>query len=321
MVKGNKCDEKTILTLLDVFGSCITDIFYNHLYDRAIAIRERSASQSLTVCYRNVISEYLQESNTSKFYTMLFNSLHHYIRMSTVYSDISYSDCISLFVGMYVPHMYITSLTAEQKINILSNIMKKSISSFAVEILEEHISCIIDDHGDHTNIEVLQDSILKILLQERDRSYTTFVQSQQSSSKKETGKERNGVTSDVQTQTQAPPASTQTLVKLTNAFKKSLDERKALKKRNIQLTKKNKILISQFKELKSMFLVQINNQKKQSMLIDDLRTQALNQQTELKSQKAPEDEDVPVEQEFTMSDADDTMNDDDMMFSVQYIET
>ena len=73
-----------------------------------------------------------------------------------------------------------------------------------------------------------------------------------------------------------------------------------------------------------MFLVQINNQKKQSMLIDDLRTQALNQQTELKSQKAQEDEEVPVvpvEQEFTMSDADDTMHDDDMMFSVQYIET
>lgn len=279
MASQSKCDEKTVLTLLDVFGSCITDIFYNHLYDRAIAIHEKVQNKSLTECYRQVIKDYVEESSSPRFYTLLLNSLHHYVRMSTIYNTISYPDCITMYASMFVPQMYMASLTADQKMNILSMIMKNAVTSFANEIMDDHISCIIDDHGDHTNIEILQDAILKMLLQQRESNYQTFMNSQNNKVSKTTSKKNvsRDVSRDTAThkpsasQEVAPKALPQSLVKISNAFKKSVKDRMLLKKQNLQLNKKNKQLIQQFQELKTMFLSQLEVQKEQTKLVNELK--------------------------------------------------
>lgn len=314
MASQNRCDEKTVLTLLDVYGSCITDVFYNHLYDRAIAVHEKTQETSLTECYRRVITEYIQETSSARFYTVLLNSLHHYVRMSTIYNDISYPDTITLYTGMFVPQMYIASLTADQKMNILSMVMKNSVTAFANEIMEEHISCIIDDHGDHTNIEVLQDAILKILLHERETNYKAFVESQRPTKKSSSSKKVSSSTKKTivakssPVEEPAPKVSPQTLVKLSNAFKKSVNERMSLKKRNLQLTKKNKLLIKQFEELKVMFLSQIKLQKEQTKIIEELKEQM----------KQPHDSNDTVD--ILTEPVDTTAEFDDDIFSVQYVE-
>ena len=288
-------DQKTVLSILDISGSCITDIFYNHLFDRAISVHEKT-SNCLTECYRGAINDYVAERTSPKFYTLLLNSIHHYVRMSTIYSDISYSDCISLYANLFVPSMYINSLTIEQKVNIVSMILGNVVEAFADEIMEQHMDVIIDDHGDSINIEVLQDAILKILLEERENSYDRFIQSEKP--------QKKVVIVDKPKPT--PKPNQKTMLKLSNAFKKSIEERALLKKRNIALQSKNKTLTEGLKELKGMFLNQITTQKEQSKLIENLRLELQRSKCENKS---------------TMTQTEELRGEeDDELFSVRYVE-
>ena len=288
-------DQKTILSLLDISGSCITDIFYNHLYDRAIAVHEKT-SKGLTECYREAIKDYVGESSSPKFYTLLLNSIHHYVRMTTIYSELSYTDCISLYANLFVPSMYINSLTIEQKVNIVSMILGNVVKAFADEIIQQHIAVIIDDHGDSVNIEVLQDAILNILLDERESSYDRFIQSQKPKKKV--------VITNTPTSTLSNPKA---IVKITTAFKKSVADRASLKKKNNALQKKNKALAEGLRELKAMLLNQINTQKEQSATIDELKVE-LQKSTQAKS----------LISNMTQTE-DDPEDDNEELFSVQYV--
>lgn len=295
---SSKGDQKAILTLLDVAGSCIVDVFYNHMYDRAIAVHEKTR-RGLTECYRQAVTEYISESNSSRFYTMLLNSIHHYMRMSTIYNEISYSGCVTLLSSLFVPHMYVNSLTTDQRVDIVSLVLGNTIRLFGQEVLQQHISCIIDDHSDHINIEILQDSILKILLNERNVSYERFIHSQ---------KTNQGEVVDRPTKSakETPKVANKAMVKLADAFKKSVSERAALKKKNVALTKKNKALVKQFEELKQLCLNQFSTQKEQSKMIAELQEQ-LSAQADVKPSSQP-----------AVGSIDD--EDDDELFSVQYVE-
>lgn len=281
-------DEKTILTLLDVSGSCVVDIIYNHIYDRAIAIHEKT-SKGLTDCYRQSLSDYVEERNNPRFYTVLLNSIHHYTRMSTVYGDISYPDCVTLYSSLFIPQMYHASLTNDQKINILTMILGDTISDFVSEVLQNHISCIIDDHNDPVNIEILQDCVLKILLHKRDKNYERFIASQ----KQATQPVGKPAKKDVE--------KAQVISKLSDAFKKSVNERMMLKKKNSLLVKKNKLLTTQFQDLKSLFLEQLSVQKQQAATITKLQEDAAQKNNSPPSSVVDED--------------------DDQLFSVQYVES
>jgi hypothetical protein len=282
--KTQTLDQKTIVTLLDVAGSCITDIAFNHLYDRAIAVHEKT-SRGLAECYRQTLSEYINESDSPRFCSVLLNSIHHYTRMSTIYNDISYPNCINLYASLFVPQMYIGSLTSEQKLNILSMIFSRSVHEFASAIIQRYIRCIIDDHNDPSNVEELQDCILKILLHERDVSYERFIQSQKSSPSTK------------------PVAQTATVVKLTSAFKKSINERSILKKKNAALARKHLALAKQFEEVKSMLLSQLSTHKEQHKIISELK-KCLQQPNGLSIASKPEE---AVDE------------DDSGLFSVQYV--
>lgn len=280
----NSTDE-TVLTLLDISGSCITDIFYNHLYDRAIATHEKSG-KGLTECYRQAISNYVKESNAPQFFTVILNSIHHYTRISTIHRSISYPDCITLYSGLFVPHMYVCSLTFDQKVNILSMVLGNVVRLFSEEIIQRHLTLIIDDHSDCVNVEILQDEILKLMLFERQQSYDRFIQSQKPNKPKKA--------------TKAPlTINTKAMSKLSDAFKKSISDR-------VVLRKKNKALVAQFEELKAMFLNQIVIQKAQASAINDLKKELVAAHKNTMATRSP-----TIEHEHE--------NDDDL-FSVQYVE-
>jgi len=301
MKSSTLSSEKTALTLLDVCGSCITDVVYNFLFDRAIVIHERT-SMGLTEAYRQVLAEYINESNSAKFYSVLLNTLHHYVHISTVFQDLSYPDCVSLYAGLFVPQMYIQSLTAEQKLNILTMIIGNTVKEFINEILKEHIRCIIDDHQDPINVEVLQDSVLKILIRQREVSYDRFIESQQTPTKPQKKK--------------AMVASSKSLIKISNVVKKTMAKRSALEKKNTILIQKNKNLVNQINELKKMFLAQLDTYRTQTALVKELEKQMVsnksNDQIMDKAQMV-----VPINETIEEQDT----SDDEDMFSVQYIDT
>lgn len=305
-------DEKTVLSLLDVIGSCLVDIFYNHMYDRAIAVHEKT-SRGLTECYREAIANYLGESKNPRFYCVLLNSIHHYVRMSTIYTDISYTECISMYAALFVPQMYANSLTTDQRVNLVSMILSNTVRALAKEVNQQHIGCIIDDHTDPTNIEILQDVVLKLLIQQRELSYDRFIQAQKKATtaaqQKDTRPEEN------------------VMVKLSAALKKFVAERSVLKDKNTALVAKNIALANQFNELKAMFLRQINVQKEQAKLIEELKkrlvtteTAPVNATTWSTTSNNSENDNSDNENHKEQSDDENAVPFDDELFSVEYVE-
>lgn len=288
-------NENTVLTLLDVCGSCITDVMYNFLYDRAIAIHEKSG-KGIADAYREVLREYVNESATPKFYSLLLNTMHHYVRISTIYQNISYPDCISLYAGLFVPHMYLPSLTSEQKLNILSMIIGNTVKEFVTEILGQYICCIIDDHQDPINVEILQDAVLKILIKERNVSYDRFIQSQKKPKKVSICEPQK-----------------KSLNKVSDAFKRAIADRALLKKKNSTLVKKNKLLATQFNELKALFLNQLSTQKNQTKLIQELKNDLIRNVNAVRV--VPQ----PIVTEPIASDSSDAI-DDMFSISVEYVD-
>lgn len=294
---GTRGDETTIRTLMDIAGSCVVDIFYNHLHDRAIAMHEKSG-KSVTTCYREAIAAYVGESREPQFYTMLLNSIHHYTKMSTVYNTIAYSDCVTLYSSLFVPQIYMPSLTFEQRVNVLSMALGGAVRAFADEILQSHISIIIDDHADCFNIEFLQDEMLKCMLKERSRSYDIFLQSQK------TTKSTKEPTAKAASTKPTVTAPSKAMRSLSEAFKKSIAEKSALKKKNAQLAK-------QFGELKQMLLSQLEIHKQQKLLIQQLKSQ-LDTEPDMptvESGSATENR-SPAGSDY----------DNDELFSIQYVE-
>lgn len=245
--------QKKILSLLDVLGSTIVDIFYNHMYDRAISMKEKTEN-NITTCYCTAITEYVKTSDSPEFYKTLINSIHYYTRVSTIYSDLSFIDCINLYASLFIPEVYIQSLTEKQKHDILSMVLRDTIKSFSNELLSNYLSLIIDEHQDPTNISLLQDIILKELVKHRDVSYSRFIKCETPNKKqievnKTSPKKSIGLPKIVKTQ--------KTLTKLNRLYKQSLDDKNKLKSKNTELQNKYKSLVDQCKDLQSMLLSQI----------------------------------------------------------------
>lgn len=257
--------QKKILSLLDVLGSTIVDIFYNHMYDRAISMKEKTEN-NITTCYCTAITEYVKTSDSPEFYKTLINSIHYYTRVSTIYSDLSFIDCINLYASLFIPEVYIQSLTEKQKHDILSMVLRDTIKSFSNDLLSNYLSLIIDEHQDPTNISLLQDIILKELVKHRDVSYSRFIKCEQPGQKdatKPVSKKIIGLPKIVKTQ--------KTLTKLNRLYKQSLDDKNKLKSKNTDLQNKYKSLVEQCKDLQTMLLSQIALYKDKELELNTIK--------------------------------------------------
>lgn len=251
--------DNTERTMLDVCGSFITDIIYNTLHDSAISMHDK-AGMGIAEAYRCALDTYISASNTPKFYSDMLTNLFHFVRHSTVFNNIEYTECISMYASFFVPSMYVASMTSDQKLNILTMVLGNTLREFVAKVKRQYIGFIIDNHNDPANIEILQDAILEILLRQRSQSYDRFIQSQ-----------RKPV--------EAPKTINQkSLVKLSTAFKKSIAKKNSLEKSNAALRKKNEQLTKHFEELKKMLLQQIAGQKEQNRVIEELKKQLSDRQ-------------------------------------------
>ncbi len=264
--------QKKVLSLLDVIGSTIVNIFYNHMYDRAIFMKDRTG-KAITECYKQAIIDYVNTSNTQEFYKLIMNTIVYYTHISTVYSDISFTDCINLYSGLFVPDVYNNSLTEKQKHDVLFMVLRNSIKVFSENLIEHHLSLIIDEHQDPTNLAVLQDSILKELVKNRDIIYNQFIQS---SKQKKSSKNFKKDKKDKKASSKRPvPKKTQTtLLKISNLYKKAVEERTTLKHKYTDLQHKYMDLSDKTKQLQETCIQQMKilkeilaNQKKETTTV------------------------------------------------------
>ncbi len=292
--------QKKILSLLDVVGSTIVDIFYNHMYDRAIVLKEKT-EQNITACYCSAITDYVKTKDTPEFYKTLINSIHYYTRVSTSYTQLSFVDCINLYASLFIPDVYIRSLTEKQKHDVLSMVLRETVKSFADKLLADYLALIIDEHQDPSNISLLQDCVLKELIQHRDSSYKRFVACEQDKPK------RAGVRIKSTVNSTSKAVKTQKMLsKLNSLYRQAVEDRTKLKTKNEDLQTKYKALADQFKEMQTMMLNQIKLYRMQE---DELMS--------LKQSSAAAKETKPIAN--TIADASVDNQDYGGLFSVQYV--
>jgi hypothetical protein len=268
----NLQQQKKVLSLLDVLGSTIVDIFYNHMYDRAIAMKERTEN-NITTCYKTAIVEYTKTRDSPEFYKTLINSVHYYTRISTIYNDLSFVDCINLYASLFIPEVYIKSLTEKQKHDVLSMVLRETIKTFSDKLMEDYLAIIIDEHDDPTNIPLLQDSILKELVKHRDHSYTSFISCER---KNEPKKATTGI--KVITKPTSVPKilkTQKTLSKLNKLYKQAVEDKNKLKGKHIELQTKYNSLVDQSKELQNMLLNQIKLYKDREIELNTIKKKEL----------------------------------------------
>lgn len=256
--------QKKILSLLDVLGSTVVDIFYNHMYDRAIAMKEKT-ERDITGCYREAICEYVNTRDRPEFYKMLINSIHYYTRISTIYNDLSFVECINLYASLFIPDVYIRSLTEKQKHDVLSMVLRETIKTFSDRLLEDYLGVIIDEHQDPSNIALLQDCVLKELVKQRDFSYSRFMSCE---------KPQTAASSGVKlAKTVAPRIlkTQKTMTKLNRLYKQALEDKTKLKGKHSELQSKYKSLVEQSKELQHMFLKQLKLYKEREIEMQTLK--------------------------------------------------
>lgn len=258
MNQQNKFD-KEVVSLLDIIGSSVVDNFYNHLYDKAIAIKERT-NKSITESYRLTIINYIKDHDSPIFYKKLIESIQFYTKMATCYDDISYIQCINLYSKLFIPDQYFMSMTENQKNNLLFMVLKASINTFTQHILSSYISIIIDDHMNSENVVILQNVFLEILLAQRDESYSKFIKVEQSTGGK-----------GVKISTKKNKHKDQIMIKLTKKYKKCIDDYNKLKRKYEDIKSKYNDLQLKGKEMQELFLNQLNDYKSATNEIEHLK--------------------------------------------------
>ncbi len=251
--------DKQVLSLLDIIGSAIVDNFYNHLYDKAIALKEKT-NKSITECYRVVVISYIKDHQSPQFFKKLIESIQFYTKITLMYDNISYVECISMYSKLFIPDQYFQSMTENQKNNIIFMVLKSSIDIFTQNILSSYINLIIDEHNSD-NAVFLQNLFLEILLEQRSQSYDKFIKTEQAISKHKS----------IKVNTKKNKFKDQVMVKITNKYKKCIDEYNEMKLKYTDIKSKYNSLHQQSKELQEMLLVQLKQAKLANQEIHQLK--------------------------------------------------
>ena len=251
--------DKQVLSLLDIIGSAIVDNFYNHLYDKAIALKEKT-NKSITECYRGVVITYVKDNDSQQFFKKLIESIQFYTKITLMYDNISYIECISLYSKLFIPDQYFLSMTENQKNNILFMVLKSSIDIFTQNILSSYINLIIDEHNSD-NALFLQNLFLEILLAQRSQSYDKFIKTEQTVYKAK----------GVKINTKKNKFKDQVMLKITNKYKKCIDDYKEMKHKYTDIKHKYNTLNQKSKEMQDMCLAQLNQAKLANLEINKLK--------------------------------------------------
>jgi hypothetical protein len=172
--------KKTISTY-SIIGAYLVDIYYNHLYNEAIKLKEGRSVQSITEGYKYALSAFLSAMNSKsktynvKSYNVMLIGINEYFSKWSSFSALTIAECIDKISYEFIPADYYNSLDNIQKHNIVYSILTAVIKDFTVAIIDEFLGLIIDNHDDHNNIELLKEKIMELFCKQREEMYNNFI--------------------------------------------------------------------------------------------------------------------------------------------------
>jgi len=159
----------------EVMGAYFLNIFYNELYIKARRSVAAGKHGSTTDAYRAMVANYIYGIENVELCNRVVQGLHKYYQDNTNYSVISLADFESKVLSQFIPAEYFRDFTGRDKDSNLCAIIRHVVSSFGNKLLEKrYLSMVIDERKVSSNVRVLQDVVLDILIMQREEYYTNF---------------------------------------------------------------------------------------------------------------------------------------------------
>jgi len=234
--------EKSTITKFDIIGSYFVGIYYNELYLKAEQLRNDGKYNSLTQAYQSVLYNYIQFTQNKDFFRKTILGIHKYFISTTKFVSMTYKECIDFIVNEFVPSHLFENIKETQKYNILNSIITDCLKIFTEKILKNQMAPIIDNHFEQANINILQNIYLEIMLLEKDKMYSRFIN---------------------------PDKRNHTIpTELYNTIQKQL---KKLTESNVELKKDNGLLVGEIAKFRKLGLQVIEKNKQLQSELDNLK--------------------------------------------------
>jgi len=167
--------EQSTLSKFDIIGSYFVNLFYNEFYSKANTLKINGSFDNLTDAYKNILGSYLDFIKKPECFKQIVNGIHAYCISTTKYTTMSHKECIDFMVNEFIPQKLWNSIRETQKNKLFHESINSSITIFITDIISNHLHMIIDNHSHKENITILQDLFLKIILLEKDKIYSKFL--------------------------------------------------------------------------------------------------------------------------------------------------
>jgi len=167
--------EQSTLSKFDIIGSYFVNLYYNEFYTKANTLRINGSYNNITDAYRNILSSYLDFIKKPEFFKQIVKGIHAYCISTTKYTTMSHKECIDFMISEFIPQKLWSSIRENQKNKLFHESINNSITIFTADIINNHLIMIIDNHSHPENITILQDLFLKIILLEKDKVYSKFL--------------------------------------------------------------------------------------------------------------------------------------------------
>jgi hypothetical protein len=171
-------DDET-LNVFEILASYFVNIFYNALYEEAEKYRLKNKVHSLTEGYKMALRMYNDSLDNPSTYIQVITSLVEYFNeWWDSGSILSYGSCVDIMIQPFIPEDYFNSMNLSQKQVILREVISSSVKRIIVQIVEEHISSIIDNHQESDNINVIRNDLIQCFILEKEKMYKRFIYSE-----------------------------------------------------------------------------------------------------------------------------------------------
>lgn len=172
--------KKTIENF-EILAAYFIDIYYNHLYIEAKKLRTDNAVNSVTDGYKHALKAYLKGVDNPKYFKKTLMGIHAYYT-ACGYTSMTFRECTESITKEFIPKDYYESVISTQRTSILKLVISESNKKMIFKIASEYLSMIIDNHLDETNLRILQDEYIDILILSRENVYHRFISSETNTS-------------------------------------------------------------------------------------------------------------------------------------------
>ena len=167
--------EQSTISKFDIIGSYFVNLYYNEFYNKAKNIKTNGNAKNITEAYKNVLCSYIDFSKKPDFFKQIVKGIHMYCISTTRYTTMTHKECIDFMVNEFIPDKLWNSLREHQKNKLFHETIINCISIFTEKIISKYLTVIIDNHDLTDNITILQNLFLDIILFEKDKIYSKFI--------------------------------------------------------------------------------------------------------------------------------------------------